>query len=97
MKRPKRTYEDYEELGQRLIAARQALFEVHTQLMQMYPFPRDAAGRPLPTGYDSDLLKRKNSLASLISQLALEYRSEAPDVPEGKPQIPPPFDRESGR
>ncbi len=48
----------------------------------------------MPSTYDSDLLKHHLDLKRLISQLALEYHTEAPDVPEGKPQIPPPFDRE---
>lgn len=88
-----RTYEDFEDLGQKLIAAQRALGELQSKLMWMF-LAEDERGRPLPTSYDRDLLERTVSLARLRSQLALEYRTEAPEVPEGKPEIPPPFDRE---
>ena len=89
----KRAYEDYEELGRRLIAAQKALGELSSLIFGMFQ-SHDDRGRPMPSTYDSELLKRHLGLKRLISQLALEYRSEAPDVPEGKPEIPPPFDRQ---
>lgn len=92
----KRTYEDYEELGRRLIAAQKALGELSSLVFGMFP-THDELGRPLPTAYDSDLLERHIVLDQLVSQMALEYEGEAPDVQEGKPPVPPPFDREESQ
>ena len=93
MPRNDRTYEDYEELGRRLIAFSEAMGELSSLLFRMFE-SHDDRGRPVPSGYDSELLRRHLDLERLVSQLASEYRAEAPDVPEGKPAAPPPFDKE---
>lgn len=92
----KRTYEDYEELGRRLIAARKALGELSSFVFGMFQ-SYDDIGRPMPSSYDRDLMRRHMDLSQLVSQLALEYRSEVPDVPPGKPPVPPPFGKEEGQ
>lgn len=88
-----RTYEDYEELGRRLVAVEKATAELSSLVFGMFQ-SKDDTGRPVPSPYDTELLKRRLDLSRMISQLAFEYRAEAPEVPEGKPEIPPPFDRE---
>lgn len=88
-----RSYEDYEELGRRLVAVERATAELSSLVFKMFQ-SRDEIGRPMPSTYDTELLKRRLDLGRMISQLAFEYRTEAPEVPEGKPEAPPPFDRE---
>jgi hypothetical protein len=89
---PGRSYEDYEELRRRLVAVERATAELSSLVFGMFQ-TYDDTGRPMPSTYDTELLKRRLDLGRMISQLAFEYRTEAPEVPEGKPEIPPPFDR----
>jgi hypothetical protein len=89
----RKTYQDYEELGRRLVAVEKATAELSSLVFGMFQ-SQDDRGRPVPSSYDTELLKRRLDLDRLVSGLTFEYRTEAPEVPEGKPEAPPPFDRE---
>lgn len=95
MAKTQRRYENYEELGRRLMAADEALGDLSSFVFGMFQ-SSDERGRPVPSTYDVDLMNRHLYLSDLISQLSLEYHAEAPEVPEGKPPIPPPFGAKRG-
>jgi hypothetical protein len=90
-----RGYEDYEELGRRIIAAQEASSQVAALIMHMWPVEAEDR-RPLPSQYDDEMLRRTLDLNELVSQLSLEFHAEIPEseVPPGKPRTPPPFDRQ---
>lgn len=106
MKDPRRTYEDYEELGRYLDAAQEAIHKAQAKSFNMFGGlePRAEVGetvtletRPAPTSYDKQILQAVVILNNLGSELAMNFHAEIEEseVPLGKPRTPPPFDREA--
>jgi hypothetical protein len=94
MKDPRRTYEDYEDLGQRLSVLEDALIAFQAKVLDMWKWG-DEQGRPMPSTYDTPVLDMVITLQRLHQDLTLECHTEidAADVPEGKAPVPMPFDQ----
>ncbi len=93
----RRRYEDYEELGQRIMDVEAAINQLQTQLIL---FSVDAEDRrPMTSRYDREARDVVLLLGKLRSELAADFHAEIEEseAPPGKPRTPPPFDRTGGR
>jgi chromatin segregation and condensation protein Rec8/ScpA/Scc1 (kleisin family) len=90
-----REYKDYEELGRRLGALDEALTAFQQQVVRMWNLGSGETEQTRHLAPDAQVLEMVLTLQNLHRQLALECAAELgeADVPEGRPRIPPPFDR----
>jgi hypothetical protein len=97
LERPRR-YEDYEELGQRILDVEVAINQMQAQLIRMFSVEAEDR-RPMTSHYDREALDVVLLLSKLRSELATDFHAEIEEseVPRGKPRTPPPFDRTEGR
>ncbi len=93
----RREYEDYEELGRRLEAFEDALLALQDQVVKMWEMGRGTTEQTRLLAPDAQVLSMVVTTQRLHQDLALQCAAEVEekDVPEGKPRIPPPFDRRS--
>jgi hypothetical protein len=93
----RREYEDYEELGRRLEALREALFALQGQVILMWDLGSGETEQTRHLAHDVRVLDMVYTLEQLHQDLALELAAEVDEkeVPEGKPRFPSPLDRRS--
>jgi hypothetical protein len=89
----RRRYEDYEELGQRIMDVEAAINQLQAQLIRMFSEEAED-GRPMASRYDTEARDVVLLLWRLRSELAADFHAEIEEsgVPPGKPRTPPPFD-----
>jgi hypothetical protein len=94
----RRRYEDYEELGRRIMDVEAAINQLQAQLIRMFSVEAEDR-RPITSRYDREALDVVLLLGKLRSELAADFRAEIEEsgVPPGKPRTPPPFDRTEGQ
>jgi hypothetical protein len=94
----RRRYEDYEELGRRIMDVEATIAQLQAQLIRMFSV-EDDEGRLVASQYDTEARDVVLLLGRMRSELATNFHSEIEEseVPRGKPRTPPPFDRPEGR
>jgi len=90
MRDPRRSYEAYEEFGERLDRVHVAMADVHGQLMDMW-LEVDEQGAPEAQWFADHVLKVTYALKGLQREMAREFYAEIDDadVPRDKPRVPP--------